>query len=170
MWYGLFQATVHSQPNRRRKANTLAVIDNRTRSSFYCQILMHSAMYATAPQELELRFGGPDIIVNNYINKLQQLRMPSMQYTQLFMDFSSFICNLVEMFQTFGVTKDLNSSIFSSSQQRNSKRQSNNHRGNQPQTHADRFSENTKRLEKRRTPCAFSDLDYHPHSVLSIKI
>ena len=69
-------------------------------------------MYATAPQELELRFGGPDIIVNNYINKLQQLRMPSMQYKQLFMDFSSFICNLREMFQTFGVTNDLNSSIY----------------------------------------------------------
>ena len=57
----------------------------------------------------------------------------------------------------------------SSSQQRNSEHQSNNHRGNQPQTRNYRFSENTKRLEKRRTPCAFCDMDHHPSQCLKYK-
>ena len=57
----------------------------------------------------------------------------------------------------------------SSSQQRNSEHQSNNHRGNQPQTRNYRFSENTKRPEKIRTPCAFCDMDHHPSQCFKYK-
>ena len=88
MWYGLIQATVHSQPMS--DAEKLTHLQILTTGSSYQAIAgysCNSAMYATAHQEFELQFRRPANIVNNYINKLQQLRMPSTQYKQSFTDF-----------------------------------------------------------------------------------
>ena len=113
MCYGLFQATVQSQPiSDAEKLTHLQTLTTGRAHRAIAGYSCNSAMYATALQELELCFGTPDIIVNNYINNLQQLRMPSTQHKQSFMDFSSFIRNLVETFQTLGFTNDLNSTIY----------------------------------------------------------
>ena len=150
-------------------------------------------------------------IINNYINKLQQLRMPSTHHKQSFMEFSFSFAILWKTFRTLIFINDLNSTIYvqiaadnfhlserlqwtqyinnriqqpsfalacdylpqknftsspsppsSSSQQKNRESQSNNLRGNKPQTRNDRFSEITKIPEKGRTPCVFCDLDRHP--------
>ena len=78
MWYGLFQATDHSQATS--DAEELTHLQTMTTGRAHQAIAGYSCnsavMCTTALQELELRFGKPDRIVNNHINKLQQLRLP----------------------------------------------------------------------------------------------
>ena len=73
MWYGLSQATVHSKPiSDAEKLTHLQKLTTWHAQQAIAGYSCNSAMYATALHELELRLGRPDIIVNNFINKLQQ--------------------------------------------------------------------------------------------------
>ena len=69
-------------------------------------------MYDAALAELQRRFGRPEIIVNKFLHLLQNFRQPSIQQRHTFTDFSTFINNLVETFQSLGFTNDLNSTLY----------------------------------------------------------
>ena len=53
-------------------------------------------------EELKRQFGRPDIIVSNFVAQLQTQRPPSTHHKDSFMEFSAFLNNLVEFFQSLG--------------------------------------------------------------------
>ena len=53
-------------------------------------------------EELKRLFGRPDIIVSNFVAQLQTQRPPSTHHIDSFMEFSAFLNNLVEIFQSLG--------------------------------------------------------------------
>ena len=68
MWFGLFQTTVHNQPvSDAEHLQTLTIVKA---NQSIAGLARNSAMYATALQKLQRRFGRPDIIVNNFIKRL----------------------------------------------------------------------------------------------------
>ena len=72
----------------------------------------NSTMYNAALHELRRRYGRPDIIINDFVNRLQSFKQPSTHHKDSFMEFSTFIKNIVETFWTLGFKDDLNSTIY----------------------------------------------------------
>ena len=113
LWYGLFTTLIHNQPislaEKMTHLQTLTTgIANEAISGFSC----NSQMYDAALAELQRRFGRPEIIVNKFLHLLQNFRQPSIQQRHTFTEFSTFINNLVETFQSLGFTNDLNSTLY----------------------------------------------------------
>ena len=72
----------------------------------------NSTMYNAALQELRRRYGRPDIIINDFVNRLQSFKQPSTHRRDSNMELSTFISNMVETFRTLGFKDDLNSTIY----------------------------------------------------------
>ena len=70
-------------------------------------------MYNAALRKLRRRYGRPDIIINDFVIRLQSFKQPSTHRRDSYMDFfSTFISNMVETFRTLGFKDDLNSRIY----------------------------------------------------------
>ena len=114
MWFGLFEATIHNQPiSDAKKMTHLQTLTtgkaNQAISGYSC----NSTMYNAALHELRRRYGRPDdIIINDFVNRLQSFKQPSTHRRDLYMEFSTFISNMVETFRTLGFKNDLNSTIY----------------------------------------------------------
>ena len=103
MWFGLFEGTVHNQPiSDAEKITHLLTLttgkENQAISGYFC----NSTMYNAALHELRRRYGRPDIIINNFVNRLQSFKQPSTHRTDSYIEFSTFISNMVETFRTLG--------------------------------------------------------------------
>ena len=72
----------------------------------------NASMYTAAQEELKRRFGRPDIIINDFVNQLQNYRPPTLHRRESYMEYSTFISNLVETFTSLGFTADLKSTIY----------------------------------------------------------
>ena len=113
MWFGLFEATIHNQPiSDAEKMTHLQVLTtgkaNQAISGYSC----NSAMYKAALHELRRRYRQPDIIINDFVNRLQSFKQPSTHHRDSYMELSIFISNLLETFRTLGFKDDLNSTIY----------------------------------------------------------
>ena len=113
LWYGLFKTLIHDQPislaEKMTHLQTLTIgVANQAISGFSC----NSQMYDAAITELQRRFGRPEIIVNKFLHLLQNFRQPSVQHRNTFTEFSTFVNNLVETFQSLGFYNDLNSTLY----------------------------------------------------------
>ena len=113
LWYGLFTTLIHNKPlslaEKMTHLQTLTTgLANQAISGFSC----NSQMYDAALAELQRRFGRPEIILNKFLHLHQNFRQPSIQQRHTFTDFSTFINNLVETFQSLGFTNDLNSTLY----------------------------------------------------------
>ena len=113
LWYDLFKTLIHDQPislaEKMTHLQTLTIgVANQAISGFSC----NSQMYDAAIAELQRRFGRPEIIVNKFLHLLQNFRQPSIQQRNTFTEFSTFVNNLVETFQSLGFYNDLNSTLY----------------------------------------------------------
>ena len=113
LWFGLFKNLIDSKPlhdaEKMSHLQTLTVgRANEAIRGFSCNSSMHQA----ALDELEHRFGRPDIIVNSFLDKLRTFETPGFQNPTTFTDFSSFVNNLVECFRHLGFENDLNLTIY----------------------------------------------------------
>ena len=113
MWFGLFEATIHNQPiSYAEKMTHLQTLTsgkaNQAISGYSC----NSTMYNAALHELRQQYGRPDIIVNDFVNRLQSFKQPSSHRRDSYMEFSTFINEMVETFRTLGFKDDLNSIIY----------------------------------------------------------
>ena len=71
---------------------------NQAISGYFCE----STMYNDALQELR-RYGRTDIIINDFVNRLQSFNQSSTHRRDSCMEFSTFISNMVETFRTLGI-------------------------------------------------------------------
>ena len=113
MWFGLFEATIHNQPiSDAEKMTHLQTLttgkSNHAISGYSC----NSTMYSAALHELRRRYGRPDIIINDFINRIPSFKQQSTHRRDSYMEFSTFISNMVETLQTLGFKDDLNSTIY----------------------------------------------------------
>ena len=60
----------------------------------------------------ELQYGRPDIIINDFVNRLQSFKQPSTHRRDSFTEFSAIISNRVETFRTLGFQDVLNSTKY----------------------------------------------------------
>ena len=113
MWFGLFEATIHNQLiSDAKKMTHLQILTtvkaNQANFSYSCK----NTKYNAALHELQRRYGRPDIIINDFINRLQSFKQPSTRRRDSSLEFSTFIRNMVETFRTIGFRDDLNSTIY----------------------------------------------------------
>ena len=113
LWYGLFKFLIHDQPislaEKMTHLQTLTIgVANQAISGFSC----NRQMYDAAIAELQRLFGRPEIIVNKFLHLLQNFCQPSIQQRNTFTEFSTFVNNLVETFQSLGFYNDLNSTLY----------------------------------------------------------
>ena len=81
---------------------------NQAISGYSC----NNTMYNAALHELRRRYVRPDIIINDFANRLQSFKQPSTHRRDSYMELSTFISNIVETFRTLGFKDDLNSTIY----------------------------------------------------------
>ena len=113
MWFGLFEATIHNQSildaEKMTHLQTLTTGKaNQTISGYSC----NRTMYNAALHEQRRRYGRPDIIINDFVNRLQSFKQPSTHRRDSHIEFSTFISNMVETFRTLGFKDDLNFTIY----------------------------------------------------------
>ena len=78
MLFGFFQATVRNQPfSDAEKLTHLQTLTIGKTSQVLAEFACKSPMYTTALDELQKKFGRPDIILNTFIRRLQSFRLPS---------------------------------------------------------------------------------------------
>ena len=112
-WFGLFEATIHNQPISGAEMMThLQTLTtgkaNQANTGYYCNITMYNAVL----YELRRRYGRPDIIINDFVNRLQSFKQPSTHRRDSYMVFSTFISNMVETFWTLVFKEYLNFTIY----------------------------------------------------------
>ena len=91
MWFGLFEAIFHNQP----------ILDPKKMT-----------MYNAALHELRRRYGRPDIIISDFVIRIQSFKQPSTHRRDSYTECSTFISNKVETLRTLGFKDDLNSTIY----------------------------------------------------------
>ena len=113
MWLGLFTSTIHSQPitDAEKMAHLQTLTTGRANQAI-AGYACNASMYTAALEELKRRFGRPDIIINDFVNQLQNYRPPTLHRRESYMEYSTFISNLVETFNSLGFTADLKSTIY----------------------------------------------------------
>ena len=103
MWFGLYEATIHNQAISDSKNMThLQTLTTGKAKQAISGYSFNSTMYNAALQELRRRYGRPDIIINDFVNRLQSFKQPSTHRRDSYMEFSTFISNMVEAFRTLG--------------------------------------------------------------------
>ena len=113
MWFGLFEATFHNKAiSDAEKMTHLQTLTTGKANQAICGYSCNSTMYNAALHELRRQYGRPDIIINDFVNRLQSFKQPSTHRRDSYMEFSTFISNLVETFRTLGFKDDLNSTIY----------------------------------------------------------
>ena len=105
MRFGFSKATIHNQPiSEAEKITHLQTLTtgkaNQAISGYSCE----STKYNNALQELR-RYGRPNIIINDFVNRLQSFKQSSTHRRDSYMEFSTFISNMVETFRTLGIRK-----------------------------------------------------------------
>ena len=75
----------------------------------------NSTMYNAALQKRQRRHGQPDIIINDFANRLQNFKQSSTHRRDSYMEFFTFISNMVETSRTLAFKDDLNSTVYVSS-------------------------------------------------------
>ena len=111
-WHGLFTTMIDKQPLS--VAEEMTHLQTLTTGKAYEAIAGFSCnpdLYPSAMEELKRRFGRPDIIVSNFLAQIQTQR-PSTHHKDSFMEFSAFLNNLVETFQSLGFHHDLQSTVY----------------------------------------------------------
>ena len=113
MWFGLIEVTIHNQAildaEKMTNLQTLTTGKaNQAISGYSC----NNTMYNAALHELRRQYGRPDIIINDFVDRLQSFKQPSTHRRDLYMDFSTFISNMMEIFRTLGFKDNLNSTIY----------------------------------------------------------
>ena len=112
MWFGLFEATIHNQAiSDAEKMAHLQTLTTGKANQAICGYSCNSTMSNAALHELRRRYGRPNIIINDFVNKLQSFKQPSTHRRDSYMEFSTFISNMVETFRMLGFKDDLNSTI-----------------------------------------------------------
>ena len=113
LWFGLFKTLIYSKPlHDAEKMSHLQTLTVGRANEAIRGFSYNSSMYQAALDELEHRFGRPDIIVNSFIDKLRTFKTPSFQNPTTFIEFSSFMNNSAECFCHLGFENDLNSTIY----------------------------------------------------------
>ena len=79
MWLGLFTSTIHSQPitDAEKMAHLQTLTTGRANQAI-AGYACNASMYTAALEELKRRFGRPDIIINDFVNQLQNYRPPTL--------------------------------------------------------------------------------------------
>ena len=113
MWFGLFGATILNQAiSDAEKMIHLQTLTtgkaNQAISGYTC----NSTMYNADLHQLRRRYGRPGIIINDFVNRLHSFKIPSTHNRDSYMEFSTFISNMVETFRTLGFKDDLNCTIY----------------------------------------------------------
>ena len=113
MWFGLFEATIHNQAiSDAEKMTHLKTLTTGKANQAICGYYCNSTMYNAALHELRRQYGRPDIIINDFVNRLQSFKQPSTHRRDSYIEFATFISNMVETFRTLGFKDDLNSTIY----------------------------------------------------------
>lgn len=112
-WHGLFSTLIDKQPlSVAEKMTHLQTLTTGQANDAIAGFSCNPDMYPSAMEELKRRFGRPDIIVSTFLAQLQTQRPPSTHHKDSFMEFSSFLNNLVETFQSLGFHHDLQSTVY----------------------------------------------------------
>ena len=113
MWFGLFEAIFHNQPildpKKMTHLQTLTTgKSNQAISGYSCK----STMYNAALHELRRRYGRPDIIISEFVIRIQSFKQPSTHRRDSYTECSTFISDKVETLRKLGFKDDLNSTIY----------------------------------------------------------
>ena len=112
-WHGLFTTMIVKQPlSVAEKTTHLQTLTTGKADEAIAGFSCNPDLYLLAMEELQRRFGRPDIIVSNFLAQLQTQRPPSTHHKDSFMEFSVFLNNLVETFQSLGFYHDLQSTVY----------------------------------------------------------
>ena len=95
MWIGLFEATIHNQPiSDQEKMTHLQTLTTGKANHAIFGYSCNNTMCNAVLHELRQRYGRPDIIINDFVNRLQSFQQQSIQRRDSYMEFSTFISNI----------------------------------------------------------------------------
>ena len=113
MWFGLFEATIHNRAiSDAEKMTHLQTLITGKANQAISGYSRNSTMYNAALNELRRRYGRLEVIINDFVNRLQCFKQPSTHRRDSYMEFSTFISNMVETFRTLGLKGDSSFTIY----------------------------------------------------------
>ena len=92
---------IHDQPfSLAEKTTRLQTLTIGVANEAVSRFSGNSQMYKAAIAELQRQFGRTEKIINKFLHLLYDIRQPSIQQRNIFTEFSTFITNFVETFQS----------------------------------------------------------------------